>query len=755
MNCAFCGRVADRLDIFIPDGVPCIVQIYDDMFSCPIIVLYEPRFTGVLGARSRATAAPPARAAQPRQDSLIDEAVLQLHLTCGLHQLKTMEPVGFAFGAVQAGNTCYTYTLPPTSISRLLTCPSFGAALLDAYRSYSSASQEIHELRLRIQHEWYKIQSSLKVLSSLYPSLDAEYQAHLDEIVETLECRLGSAVRSVSRITDKKGSIKKLKYAVLVKDQLRSDIFELEQWQRRLEPSMFLIARASTESVDQRIEETTQRIDVQNTEPEVVRQVTVIRDLRRVARAARAPSSFDSDGAVRRLEMAPWELTDRQPIYYSSVQTYVLRKGQAMVPVIVNTLHAGPRLNPAEFVKDAHELVKVLNKSEPLTFGMLRCRGFVPNRTLSPAAPLQFDLVFDFPGLLTRPKSLRQILNEAVSQHRIRYSLSARIRLARRLARSVMFVHACAMVHKNIRPECILVFQDPQNPPNSNSSRRDTTSFHTYYESSQQENLSSSLSSLSISPNQPERESLGIPFLVGFESTRRNCTDTLLLPSSPNSRSPSPANPQRYSPQPNTPSSSGAPPFIDQQDQKWHRTLYQHPRRQGAFPEDRYSIEHDMYSLGVCLLEIGLWTSFVVRTATDNVVGPVLQEEGWSDLISGSVKDGNITIVPGLNGGGDPGAFLASPNRDRPSAVKEALVQVAQKRLPEIVGERYRDVVLTCLLGFEAIAAPGEEALARKYQDQEGVPANDTTVGLMFIENVSKKTVPLCELVRLGLSYEY
>src|SRR5690606_20196843 len=131
--------------------------------------------------------------------------------------------------------------------------------------------------------------------------------------------------------------------------------------------------------------------------------------------------------------------------------------------------------------------------------------------------PLQFELVFDFPGSLTRPKSLRQILNEAVSQRRIRYSLSARLRLARRLARSVMFVHACAMVHKNIRPECILVFQDPHHPPNLNSSPQNAPASYTCYEPPQQEYFSSSsLSSLSISSNSPERESLGTPFLVGF-----------------------------------------------------------------------------------------------------------------------------------------------------------------------------------------------------------------------------------------------
>jgi len=42
--------------------------------------------------------------------------------------------------------------------------------------------------------------------------------------------------------------------------------------------------------------------------------------------------------------------------------------------------------------------------------------------------------------------------------------------------------------------------------------------------------------------------------------------------------------------------------------------LYRHPERQGppdSMAEAKYNIGHDIYRLGVCLLEIGLWQSFV------------------------------------------------------------------------------------------------------------------------------------------------
>ena len=46
-------------------------------------------------------------------------------------------------------------------------------------------------------------------------------------------------------------------------------------------------------------------------------------------------------------------------------------------------------------------------------------------------------------------------------------------------------------------------------------------------------------------------------------------------------------------------------------DISWTKGIYRHPNRQGLFPDEDYSMQHDIYSLGVCLLEIGLWTSLI------------------------------------------------------------------------------------------------------------------------------------------------
>jgi hypothetical protein len=73
-----------------------------------------------------------------------------------------------------------------------------------------------------------------------------------------------------------------------------------------------------------------------------------------------------------------------------------------------------------------------------------------------------------------------------------------------------------------------------------------------------------------------KKEGLGKPFLIGFDEVRSEDSYTSL-----------------------------------HGDNVAERNLYRHPHRQGLVAQERYNVRHDIYSLGVCLLEIGLWTTFV------------------------------------------------------------------------------------------------------------------------------------------------
>jgi hypothetical protein len=71
---------------------------------------------------------------------------------------------------------------------------------------------------------------------------------------------------------------------------------------------------------------------------------------------------------------------------------------------------------------------------------------------------------------------------------------------------------------------------------------------------------------------------LGHPYLVNFESARADTATTDLT--------------------------------LSEKEDQWHLNIYRHPERQGSNISARFTMAHDVYSLGVVLLEIGLWRPF-------------------------------------------------------------------------------------------------------------------------------------------------
>lgn len=138
-------------------------------------------------------------------------------------------------------------------------------------------------------------------------------------------------------------------------------------------------------------------------------------------------------------------------------------------------------------------------------------------------------------------------------------------------------------------------------------------------------------------------------------------------------------------------------------DSAWEHNLYRHPQRQGVQPEEIYIMQHDIYSLGVCLLEIGLWESFINYEAGEN--GP----------IPGKVL--GITF--------DDAEF------SQPTLMKEHLIALAKKELPRKMGSRYEEVVINCLTCLDKDNVDfGDQ---KEFEDVDGV-----VVGARYIEKVRK-----------------
>jgi serine/threonine protein kinase len=274
--------------------------------------------------------------------------------------------------------------------------------------------------------------------------------------------------------------------------------------------------------------------------------------------------------------------------------------------------------------EDVEDLARKLMQVDPDAFGLLRCHGVL--RNLDTNGQLSsIDILYQTPKDSSQPTSLRELL---LDQKPV--SVSAIMRLVKQLVRSVSYIHACNFVHKNIRPENIIVFQGPNSP-------------------------------------------LGSTFLLGFSHFRNTNFQTNLIG-----------------------------------DPAWHRNLYRHPQRQGTLVQDRYVMQHDIYSLGVCLLEIGLWKPFVWY--------PISGEHG--EPVPGLVLEFKLSD-----------AQFATVGSAASLGIKEHLVELAKNNLPSRLGDMYTEIVLACL---NCLDPENEEfGSVKDLVDGDGV-----TVGVRFIEKV-------------------
>jgi hypothetical protein len=125
-------------------------------------------------------------------------------------------------------------------------------------------------------------------------------------------------------------------------------------------------------------------------------------------------------------------------------------------------------------------------------------------------------------------------------------------------------------------------------------------------------------------------------------------------------------------------------------------------------------MQHDIYSLGVVLLEIGLWTSFLIYDSEkDSSLAP-------SSLISGADT-------------------ALSRSRTAEAIQNKKLEDLAERELPARLGKRYTEIVLLCLRCLDSGSGNGEDGMGFgvdiiDWKDEDGV-----VIGVRYIENVLQK----------------
>ncbi|KAJ0421811.1 hypothetical protein BJY00DRAFT_105548 [Aspergillus carlsbadensis] len=527
-------------------------------------------------------------------------------------------------------------------------CDKYGKRLVSLCRQYQNYDAGLDEIILSIQGAWLKMEVQLRALTALWDKLHPPLQALYHDVLTSLGTKLMSAFESfqVTQGHSNAASTMRQKLKVVyLKRQLTQTVADMEEWQKKFDPSWYLITRIANPDVDKRLDHVKARVPQPAAAPST-RLAKMRESINQISSQSMEETgqSIFKDAAVIANEMSRIKGTT----------AYLSKYKGGGRPILLDPANRAGQTSTATARVNIRDLARLLLHVDPATFNLLRCDGVAELPTSQGTEKQtqnerQFHLLFEIPDGLSSPRTLRTLLEDTP-----KVSLSDRFQLAKQLARSVTFVHAAGFVHKNIRPETVLVFNDTD--------------------------------------NKLRRESLGSSFLIGFERVRKAEGRT-----------------DKFG------------------DLEWEKNLYRHPFRQGLQPEDIFEMRHDIYSLGVCLLEIALWKSFI-RTSTimkDEREGEEREELRQDTLGTQSGPWSKLNIS----------TDLTDENHRRGAlAIKSKLVALAKDALPSLVGERYTRVALACLCCLDEDSEDNSFRYEKNLEDKDGI-----IVGVRYIENVLSK----------------
>lgn len=475
---------------------------------------------------------------------------------------------------------------------------------------------------INFDHSFEQIESELKFLVDLLAQFSDQMLSHLLRLLQTLDEWLQTACGRLELSQQVLTSCPTLaigprsQWTLEIKADINCVMEKMDDWQNSFLQRLFLILLlgkpfSTAESSSQSWKECVVLQDLCSLR-NVIREVTL--------------------GDVQR------------SLYLSSVPHVVNRlpnsnlwvaQDESNICSIIEYKEIDPAVSFSASKKAVHDLVAIISQANPLKMGILQCRGFA--RSSDPTN--YFQLVYNYPSGFENPRSLRDLLLDENNKKGPLHSISDRFEFAKQLARAVLYVHSTGYVHKSIRPDTILLFEQE----NADSAKR----YPRYF---------------------------GRPYLLGFDQLRRD---------GPHSN--------RVS------------------DGEWQKDIYRHPTRQGLDPQKVYSMRHDIYSLGVVLLEVSLWNSFVLWDATQNVY--ISSEHSCKLLEKGFTK------TPGRN-------FKS------PKDIQSVLLKTAERQVRLSMGDKFASIVIDCLTCVDG-------NLLGPWDDAEN--EDEVDVGIKFIESIIEK----------------
>lgn len=122
-------------------------------------------------------------------------------------------------------------------------------------------------------------------------------------------------------------------------------------------------------------------------------------------------------------------------------------------------------------------------------------------------------------------------------------------------------------------------------------------------------------------------------------------------------------------------------------DADWQHAIYQHPSRQLLQAESKYSIKHDCYSLGICMLEILLWKPLVVSSDPNAEDSPKQISEHYQER------------AIALGDQGVPAKYRGNTRAmtGKPSVVRRVMTDLCRTEVPACAGNKLTEVIMRCL----------------------------------------------------------
>lgn len=324
----------------------------------------------------------------------------------------------------------------------------YGNELRKMCKALKGAEQEIEERTLRLQNGWHRCATQLQCLKQIHEVMDEDHISLYGRTLHMLVGKLEVATLILKGLVKvQKGSHggeediilapRPLKYA-FKKESLDEAIDALETWQRLSDPSWFLILNMSSSRVDKML--ANERLELATHIP----STTIIRNN---LAENNLSTSVSSKLSLPSTDLANMEI---MKIPFSNSNVGKIARSNTVSTYILDNLGF---INPNDYSitkLNIRDLAKRLQHTEPQTFGLLSCKGFVEETPdlFGGNTESSFKMVFRTPLTASQPRSLRDLLVNMGTPS----SLSQRFSIAQGLAKAVTYVHVFGFVHKNVRP---------------------------------------------------------------------------------------------------------------------------------------------------------------------------------------------------------------------------------------------------------------------------------------------------------------